>query len=165
VLRDAFTLVPEYLRTAHDDDTSVINLNDYGTSLGRRFRALKLWMVMRAFGAQGLAERIREHVRLAALLTEWVDATPGWERTAPARLSTVCLRAHPPGIDDEAALGALNQRVMERVNAAGRHLISHTSLRGRITLHVAIGNLRTQERHVRNLWADLRAALAAELAA
>ena len=163
VLRDAFTLVPEYLRTAHDDDTSVINLNDYGTSLGRRFRALKLWMVMRAFGAEGLAERIREHVRLASLLTRWVDAAPGWERTAPARLSTVCLRAHPPGVDDEAELDGLNQRVMGRVNAAGRHLISHTSLRGRITLHVAIGNLRTQERHVDGLWAELQAALAAEL--
>ena len=163
VLRDAFTLVPEYLRTAHDEDTSVINLNEYGTSLGRRFRALKLWMVMRTFGADGLAERIREHVRLAHLLSGWVDDSPLWQRTAPARLSTVCLRARPPGIDDEAEIAALNQRVMARVNAAGRHFISHTALRGRMTLHVAIGNLRTQERHVRELWEELQSSLAAEL--
>jgi aromatic-L-amino-acid/L-tryptophan decarboxylase len=157
-LRDAFTLVPEYLRTAHDADTSVVNLNDYGTSLGRRFRALKLWMVMRAFGAEGIAARIREHVRLGALLSGWVDAEPTWERTAPARLSTVCMRAHPAGVDAEPDLAALNERVMGRVNEAGRHLVSHTSLRGRLTLRVAIGNLRTEERHVRAVWDELRAA-------
>jgi aromatic-L-amino-acid decarboxylase len=163
VLRDAFSLVPEYLRTAHDEDTTVINLNDYGTSLGRRFRALKLWMVMRTFGASGLVERIREHVRLAHLLSEWVDGSAGWERTAPVPLSTVCLRAHPRGLDDETDLAALNERVLERVNAGGRHLISRTALRGRLTLHVAIGNLRTREHHVRDVWDELQRALASEL--
>jgi aromatic-L-amino-acid decarboxylase len=162
VLRDAFTLVPEYLRTAHDLDESVINLNDYGTSLGRRFRALKLWMVIRTFGAEGIAARISEHVRLADLLATWVEGDPLWERTAPARLSTVCLRAHPPGVDDETLLAGLNERVMARVNGDGRFFVSHTALRGRMTLRVAIGNLRTEERHVRGVWEELRAALRAE---
>ena len=165
LLRDAFTLVPEYLRTATDGDEAVINLNDYGTSLGRRFRALKLWMVMRAFGAEGIAARIREHVRLGSLLAGWVDEDPGWQRMAPAPLSTVCLRAHPQGIDAETELERLNAAVMEQVEAGGRYLLSQTRIGNAFSLRVAIGNLRTEERHVRGLWEALRQAATSQAGA
>ena len=155
VLRDAFSLVPEYLTSARDDDESVLNLMDYGTSLGRRFRALKLWMVLRAFGTDGIAARIREHVRLAQQLASSVDSTAGWELLAPAPLSVVCLRAHPNGVDDEGDLERLNARILDDVNRGGRYFLSHTKLHGRYAIRVAIGNLRTEERHVRGVWEEL----------
>jgi aromatic-L-amino-acid decarboxylase len=130
---------------------------DYGVQLGRRFRALKLWMVMRTFGADGLAARIREHVRLAQAFAAWVDAEPGWELMAPHPLSLVCFRFAPPGTS-EAEREALNARIMHDVNASGRAFLSHTKLNGRYTLRLAIGNLRTEERHVADAWRLLREA-------
>ncbi|HEV7680419.1 MAG TPA: pyridoxal-dependent decarboxylase [Candidatus Dormibacteraeota bacterium] len=159
VLRDAFSLVPEYL-TSSQDDHSVVNFMDYGVSLGRRFRALKLWMVLRAFGAEGIAARLREHVRLAAELAAAVDGAAGWERLAPAPLSVVCLRARPAGVDDESELDALNGRILDGVNAGGRFFLSHTRLRGRYAIRVAIGNLHTAGQHVRGVWDELIAAAA-----
>jgi aromatic-L-amino-acid decarboxylase len=155
VLRDAFSLVPEYLTSARDDDDTVLNLMDYGTSLGRRFRALKLWMVLRAFGTEGIAVRIRNHVRMAQELASWVDGTAGWERLAPAPFSVVCLRAHPQGVDDEADLDRLNARILDEVNRRGHFFLSHTRLRGGYAIRVAIGNLRTEDRHVRGVWDEL----------
>src|SRR5205085_9321800 len=117
VLRRAFTLTPEYLRTPEADE--VRNGSDYGVQLGRRFRALKLWMILRYFGHEGLAARIREHCRLAQLLARWLDASPNFERMVPTPFSLLCLRAHPPGMDVEEQLNALNERLMSRVNATG----------------------------------------------
>lgn len=150
VVRQAFSLTPEYLRTA--DGERARNLMDTGIQLGRRFRALKLWMVLRYFGAEGMRARLAEHMRLARQFASWVDADPGFERLAPVPLSVVCFRVHPRGVDEEAALDALNQRVLDAVNASGEVFISHTRLNGRMTLRLAIGHVRTEERHVRRAW-------------
>ena len=107
---------------------SVRNLMDTGIQLGRRFRALKLWMILRHFGAEGIRARLVEHVRLARLFADWVDATPGWERVAPVPFAVVCFRHHPPGVDDEAVLERLNAAVMDRVNRSGEAFLSHTKL-------------------------------------
>lgn len=157
-LTGAFSLVPEYLRTGVEGE--VRNYMDWGVSLGRRFRAIKLWMVMRTFGSDGIAARIGEHVRLAQLLAGWVDDHPDFERLAPTPLSVVCFRARPPQIVDggddssdvEAALDEFNGQLLSRLNASGEIYLSHTNLRGRYTLRLAIGNIRTTERHVARAW-------------
>ncbi len=159
VVKAAFSLIPEYLRNAESAGDEVPNLMDYGTSLGRRFRSLKLWMVMRYFGQEGLAARIHEHNRLGQLVAQWVDESQDFERMAPTPFSTVCFRAHPKGMDDETWLEALNERIMNRINAAGRFFLSHTKLNGKYTIRIAIGNLRTAEQDVRDVWEQLQAGL------
>lgn len=153
VARRAFSLVPDYLVTPEGE--SVTNLMDYGPALGKRFRSLKLWFVLRSFGAEGIAARIREHVRLAQQLAGWVDAEPFWERMAPTHLSLVVFRHRPAGMDD-AQVDAHNEALMAAVNATGRIFISHTKLGGRFALRFAIGNIRTEERHVAAAWDLLR---------
>ena len=153
MVRRAFSLVPEYLVTPEGDEAT--NLMDYGPALGRRFRALKLWMVLRYFGQTGIQARIREHLRLAALLRDAVDADPRWERLAPVPFSTVCFRFRPTGVP-EPEVDALNERLLAEVNATGEVFLSHTRLRGRYALRMAIGNLRTTEAHVRRAWELLR---------
>jgi aromatic-L-amino-acid decarboxylase len=148
-LRRAFTLVPDYVVTAERDD--VVNLMDYGVQMGRRFRALKLWMVIRAFGVEGLVERVRAHMALAREFASWVEREPGWELAAPVRFSLVCFRFAPDGASAEAG-DAMNQRVLEDVNASGRSYLSHTRLQGRVVLRLSIGNLRTERRHVAEAW-------------
>jgi aromatic-L-amino-acid decarboxylase len=157
-VRAAFSLVPDYLRTP--EDAVAPNLMDYGVSLGRRFRALKLWMVIRAFGTEGIAERIREHIRLAASLRSWVEGDPGFELMAPSPFSLVCFRARCPGRTPEDEDG-LNDAIVQAVNASGEVFLAPTRLRGRTTLRLAIGNIRTEERHVRRAWELVRAAAAA----
>ncbi len=144
--RQAFSLVPEYLRTGTQ---GVIDLMDYSFQLGRRFRAIKLWFVLRYFGTEGIAARIREHVRLAHELAGWVDEHPEFERLAPVNFSTVCFRVHPRGMDDEAELERLNSLVIEKVNAGGEVFLSHTKVRGQYCIRVAIGNLQTTIERVR----------------
>ncbi len=158
VVRAAFSLVPEYLQTP--EDSLAPNLMDYGVSLGRRFRALKLWMVLRAFGREGIAQRIREHLRLARLFRSWVEDDPGFEIAAPTPLSVVCFRALFPGCSDEEA-DRLNEELLEAVNATGEVFLSRTRLRGRTTLRLAVGNIRTEERHVERAFELLRDAAAA----
>ena len=160
VLRSAFSLVPEYLRTL-DRDAPVRDYSDYTPQLGRRFRALKLWMQLRWFGLEGLRRRIRHDLELAAWLAAAVDADPDWERLAPVPFSTVCLRWHPrswSGTDE--ALDDANAAVMDAVNRTGEVFLSHTRLAGRFTIRVAIGNLRTEARHVERAWTLLREAAA-----
>lgn len=156
ILKAAFSLVPEYLRNEQSTGDETPNLMDYGNALGRRFRSLKLWMVMRYFGQAGLAARIREHNRLAQLLVQWIDESGNFERMAPTPFSLVCFRAHPQGIDDESELEALNEHIMSQINTAGHFFLSHTKLHGLFTIRIAIGNLRTTEQDVRNLWAELQ---------
>lgn len=151
LLRRTFSVIPDYLQTAEGSAARVHDLMDYGVQLGRRFRALKLWMVMRYFGADGLAARIREHIRLGQLVASWVDADPDFERVAPTPLSTVCLRARPRGVAD-ADCDALNADIVDAVNATGRVYLSSTKVRGRVALRLAIGNIRTTEAHVRDAW-------------
>jgi len=155
ILRQAFSLVPEYLKTA---DTNVTNYMDWGVQLGRRFRSLKLWFVIRSFGVDGLASNIREHCRLADLFASWVKADPAYELLAPVPLSVVCFRFHPAGVSDEQELERLNSRILDTVNASGKVFLSHTKLNGRYTLRVAIGNLATTEEHVRIAWEQIRSA-------
>lgn len=143
--RAALTLVPEYLKT---DVADAVDLMDYSFQLGRRFRALKLWFVFRHFGTEGLAARVREHVRLARVFAELVDAHPLFERLAAVPFSVVCFRAHPAGVDDEAVLERLNGAVLERVNASGEVYLSHTKLHGRYCLRVAVGNLETDQARI-----------------
>ena len=149
VVRAAFSVLPDYLRTA--EERAAPNLMDYGVSLGRRFRALKLWMVLRAFGHDGMAARIREHIRLAQAFRRWVESDGRFELMAPSPFSVVCFRGRfdrlAPAGQDQA-----NQRLMDALNASGEVYLSHTRLGGRMTLRLAVGNLRTQERHVRRAW-------------
>ena len=150
VLRAAFTLVPEFLRTA-EGTAGVRNLMDTGVQLGRRFRALKLWMVLRAYGAEGLRGILAEHMRLARLFAGWVDAEPSFERLAPVPFSVVCFRAVPAGVAAND-LDAFNERLLNAVNADGDVFLSHTRLNGVMALRLAIGNLRTAETHVARAW-------------
>ncbi|HEY6056830.1 MAG TPA: pyridoxal-dependent decarboxylase, partial [Candidatus Limnocylindrales bacterium] len=161
-LRDAFSLVPEYMRTL-DRDTPVRDYNEYTPQLGRRFRSLKLWFVLRWFGLSGLRARIERHIELAQAFASWVDADPDFERLAPVPFSTVCFRFRPTGLarhEDHPAyhkrLDELNLRLMNAVNRSGEVFLSHTRLRDRFTIRVSIGNLRTEERHVRRAWELLR---------
>ena len=147
LLKRAFSLVPEYLRTPEQE--KVRSGSDYGIQLGRRFRALKLWMVIRYFGHEGLAARIREHCRLADLFASWVDESSDWELLAPHPLALICFRACPKGVED---LDALNESIMHGVNSSGRALLSHTRLNDKLTLRLSIGNIRTTEKHVREVW-------------
>jgi aromatic-L-amino-acid/L-tryptophan decarboxylase len=139
-LRRAFTLVPEYLRTSEE----VESLSEYGPALGRRFRSLKLWAVLRCYGREGLERRIREAVRLAELFEGWVRDEPGWEICAPRHFSLVCFRR--AGSDEE------NEAIVERANRSGEMFLSHTKLDGRYCIRLAIGNARTTEADVRRAW-------------
>ncbi len=186
-LRDAFSLTPEYLRTP--EAARVRNLMDTGVQLGRRFRSLKLWAILRHFGSDGIRARLAEHMRLARLFAAWVDESPDFERLAPVPFSVVCFRAKPGGsaepesgvartaagegtpadvnpgaaavagkADGSAAASAdtrtdkLNERLIEAVNATGEVFLSHTRLDGRFTIRLAVGHVRTEERHVRRAW-------------
>jgi aromatic-L-amino-acid decarboxylase len=151
-LKRAFSLVPAYLETAEQD--AVINVMDYGFQLGHRFRALKLWMVLRAFGARGIVDRIRHHCALASGFADWVRTEPGWSIEAPHPFSVVCFRHLAGG--DEGAAQAHNTRILDRVNASGEVFLSHTMLKGRYVLRVAIGNLRTSRAHLERAWTLLR---------
>lgn len=150
-LKQAFSLVPEYLKT--NDESTVKNGMDYGIQLGRRFRALKLWFVIRYFGRQGLIDRIREHCRLANLFASWVEESPDFELLAPVPFALVCFRACPPDVAD---LEALNERIMNEINASGEAYLSHTKLNGVFTLRLSVGSIRVEERHLKKVWGLLR---------
>lgn len=166
ILKQAFSLVPAYLKTS---ETEANNYMDWGVQLGRRFRALKLWMVIRAFGREGLASRIREHIRIAQLFAGWVDADPDWQRLAPTPFSTICFRACPQELAEqlaqaeaaeqqeiEAYLTQLNEAIIFAVNQSGRAFLGPTVLNGRYTIRLAIGNIHTAESHITRTWELLR---------
>jgi len=161
-LRAAFSLVPEYLRTL-DRTNPVLDYNEYQPQLGRRMRALKLWMQLRWFGVEGLRRRIRHHLAMAEQVAGWMAADPDWEILAPVPFATVCFRYRPAalaGREDEPAVHArldeLNTRLMDTVNRTGEVFLSHTRLADRFTIRMAIGNLRTEPRHVERAWELLR---------
>jgi aromatic-L-amino-acid/L-tryptophan decarboxylase len=143
----AFSADPEYMP---DRDAGVTDLKDYGPALGRRFRGLKLWAVLRWYGREGLQELIREHVRLAQVFASWVEETPGWELVGRHDFSVVCFRRD--GSDEE------NEAVLARINASGEAFLSHTRLSGRLILRLAVGNARTTEADVTRVWELLREA-------
>jgi aromatic-L-amino-acid/L-tryptophan decarboxylase len=150
VVRAAFALTPEYLQTAEAGPAR--NLMDTGIQLGRRFRALKLWMVLRYFGANGLRARLAEHMRLAQRFAAWVDESADFERVAPVPFSVVCFRLRDTD--------GVNEALLSRVNQSGEVFLSHTRLGGRYVLRLAVGNLRTTEAHVARAWGLLQAAAA-----
>ena len=158
-LRTAFSLVPEYLRTL-DRDVPVRDFNEYTPQLGRRFRALKLWIQLRWFGLDGLRRRIERHIALASAFAGWVDDAADWERLAPVPFSTVCFRWNPGGDLSEEDLDIRNAAIMDAVNRSGEAFLSHTRLAGRFAIRLSIGNLRTEERHVERTWELLRGAAA-----
>ena len=146
-LKQAFSLVPEYLKTS--DASEVKNGMDYGIQLGRRFRSIKFWFVLRYFGREGLMARIREHCRLARLFASWVEESPDFELLAPVPFALVCFRANPTGIADP---DALNERMMNEINASGEAYLSHTKLNGMFTLRLSVGSIRVEERHIQKVW-------------
>ena len=146
-LKQAFSLIAEYLKTAEQD--SVKNGMDYGIQLGRRFRALKLWFVIRYFGREGLIARLREHCRLARLFASWVEESSDWEMLAPVPFALVCFRACPAAVDDP---DALNERIMNEINASGEAYLSHTKLNGKFTLRLSVGSIRVEQRHLEKVW-------------
>ncbi len=145
-----FEIHPEYLKTGRDSE--VKNYRDWGIQLGRRFRALKLWFVIRSYGVEGLKEMVREHIRLANLFKGWVEEDDRFELMAPVQFSLVCFRFKKDGLN-ERELDALNADLLEKVNRSGKVFLTHTSLKGRYALRMAIGQRTTQERHVRDAWA------------
>jgi aromatic-L-amino-acid decarboxylase len=144
--RRAFSLVPEYLRTSE----AVDSLPDYGPALGRRFRSLKLWAVLRCYGREGLQKRIRKAVRLAELFEGWVRDEPGWEICAPRHFSLVCFRRE--GSDEQ------NEAIVDRVNGSGELFLSHTRVNDRYVIRLAVGNERTTEKDVSRAWEAIKAA-------
>jgi aromatic-L-amino-acid decarboxylase len=149
VLKRAFSLTPDILYT--QDDPRAVNMMDYGVPLGRRFRALKLWFILRSYGHEGLAAVIREHVRMAQEFARDMETDTRFERTAPGRLSTICFRYK--GTDED------NRRIQDHVNESGEVLISGTKLNGRFTLRLAIGNMATRPEHVARAWDLIKAAV------
>ena len=163
----AFSIVPEYLtaprvlderdRPSGSEAEGGRNLMDYGVSLGRRFRSLKLWFVLRGFGREGIIERLRAHVSMAQDFASWIDDAEQWTRVAPTPLSTVAFRFLAAGTEAEE-LDRANLRILERLNRSGEVFLTHTELGGRVALRLSIGNLRTTPRHVRRVWELLREA-------
>jgi aromatic-L-amino-acid decarboxylase len=155
-LKEAFSLVAEYLKTSEQ----VKNGMDYGIQLGRRFRALKLWFVIRYFGVEGLQARLREHCRLAKLFASWVEESPNWEMIAPVPFALVCFRARvrsPNGSEglsgeDENKINERNEQIMNSINASGDAYLSHTKLNGKFTLRLSVGSIRVEERHIEKVW-------------
>ena len=151
-----FEIHPEYLKTGVD--AKVKNYRDWGIQLGRRFRALKLWFVVRSYGVEGLQAMVGEHIRLAGLVRDWVEADNRFELLAPADLALVCFRLNDGR--DETGLNELNHRFLAEVNAAGPVFLTHTTLRGKYTLRFVVGQRTTEERHVRGAWDIITAAAA-----
>ena len=153
-LRRVFTLVPEYLRG--DTVEAEKNYMDYGVQLGRRFRALKAWMVFRTFGRTGIAARIREHLRLAKLLEEWIKADSRFELAAPVVMGVICFRVIGDFTDET---DRRNSAIVESINSSGKAYLTQTKLNGRTTMRIGLGNVLTTEEHLRRVW-DLVAATA-----
>jgi aromatic-L-amino-acid decarboxylase len=162
-LLDALSVMPEYLRNAATASGAVIDYRDWQVPLGRRFRALKLWFVLRHYGAKGLRAYIREHVRLAERFESWVKADERFELAVPRSLALVCFRLRPEPGEEPSATDARNRQLLERLNASGKAFLTHTVLPGveggpaRYVLRMAIGSARTEERHVRAVWERLSA--------
>jgi aromatic-L-amino-acid decarboxylase len=161
MLRAAFSLTPEYLKTGEGEE--VTNLMDYGTALGRRFRSLKLWFVIRYFGVDGLRQRLREHLAMAGEWVAGLEGEPGWVLAAPCPMATPVFRYVPDGMES-AEVDDLNQAIMDRVNRSGVAFLSHTRVHQRLAMRLSIGNLKTSRSHLARTWEALKASAAAEMA-
>ncbi|MFW5663783.1 MAG: pyridoxal phosphate-dependent decarboxylase family protein [bacterium] len=149
ILKRTFSIMPEYLKTAADE--KVNNYRDWGIPLGRRFRSLKLWFVIRYYGQEGIAAMVRKHVDLAQKFASWLRDMPGYEILAPVNLSLVCFRYRKPGLD-EASLNDFNKKLLAEINASGEVYLTHTVLNGKYCLRLSVGQRTTEERHVRRVF-------------
>ncbi len=149
ILKRAFSLSAEYLKT--NQDSEVENLMDYGIQLGRRFRSLKLWFIIRYFGVDGLAERIKTHIELAQEFVEWVDDEKDFERMAPVPFSTICFRFNPGNLSEDK-LNKWNEDLLEKINQSEKIFLSHTKLNGKFTIRLTIGSIRHERRHIVDAW-------------
>jgi aromatic-L-amino-acid decarboxylase len=150
VLRQALSLVPEYLRAS--EDPRAVHLMDYGVPLGHRFRSLKLWFILRYFGRDGVMEFLRRHIALAQKFAAWVDADKRFERVAPVPFSTVCFRLRQRQGESQEQSDARNKRLLEKVNQSPKIFLSHTALNGRYVIRIAIGNIATGEQDIELAW-------------
>lgn len=153
ILKRAFSLSAEYLKTNQDNE--VENLMDYGIQLGRRFRSLKLWFIIRYFGVDGLAARIKNHINLANEFKSWIEAEKDFELMAPVPFSTVCFRYHPEN-KEENELNKINENLLDKINASGKIFLSHTKLNGKFVIRLTIGSIRHERRHVEDAWEILK---------
>jgi aromatic-L-amino-acid decarboxylase len=150
ILKQAFSVIPDYLKT--DEDNEVTNYMDYGIQLGRRFRSLKLWFVIRHYGTEGLIEIIREHLQLGKQFSSWIVESENFELLAPTPLSTICFRAVPKRIKSENELNQFNKKLMDNINETGKTFLSHTVLNGKFTIRVVISGIRTEKKDVEEVW-------------
>jgi aromatic-L-amino-acid decarboxylase len=149
-----FEILPEYLKTKEGD--RVNNYRDWGIQLGRRFRALKLWFVIRTFGAEGLREKVRNHIQWTKELAETIENTGDFQLMAPLHLGTVCFRYKPTHMSEQEDLNKLNMKLMETLNATGKMYLTHTKLRGSVTLRLVVGQTYQEKRHVEKGWELIR---------
>ncbi len=150
-VRSAFSIVPEYLKTAESSET--IDYMNYGIQLGRRFRALKLWFILRYFGRQGLINRLRDHLRISLMFRDFIEESEDFELMAPVPFSVICFRFNPGRkISDEDELEKINSDLMEKINSTGKLFLSHTKLRGKYIIRYAVGNINTNEDHIKKAW-------------
>jgi aromatic-L-amino-acid/L-tryptophan decarboxylase len=150
-LRRVFTLTPpDVLR--RDTVEAAKNYMDYGVQLGRRFRALKAWVIFRSFGREGMAARLREHIRLANLFADWIKSDDRFELSAPVNMGVVCFRF----VGGDESIDQLNSEIVEKINASGRAYLTQTRLRGRPVMRIGLGNVLTTEKHLRNAWQMIR---------
>ncbi len=146
LLKRAFSISAEYLK---GEEKGTTDFMDYGIQLGRRFRSLKPWFIIRYFGVEGLQDRIREHIHLAKEFAGWIDSHPDFERMAPTDFGVVCFRAYPKNVDDEDELNALNEKLLDKINKSGKLFLSHTKLNGKYVLRISISGIRTSEQNVK----------------
>lgn len=149
VLKRAFSLSAEYLKT--NQDSEVENLMDYGIQLGRRFRSLKLWFIIRYFGVEGLATRIKNHIELAKEFTNWIDNETDFERIAPVHFSTVCFRYNPGNLNEDE-LNRFNENLLEKINQSDKIFLSHTKLNNKFVIRLTIGSIRHERKHIVDAW-------------
>jgi aromatic-L-amino-acid decarboxylase len=150
-----FEILPEYLKTK--EGTSVNNYRDWGVQLGRRFRALKLWFVIRNFGVKGLQQKVRNHLAWAADFAAWIEKDPEFEILAPAPLATVCFRFNP-GNTDEESLNEINKKLLDEINASEKVFLTHTSLNGKFTIRFVVGQTYSEKHHIEQAWQIIKAA-------
>ncbi len=150
LLKKTFSLVHEYLKT--EKDSEVVNLMDYGIQLGRRFRALKLWFVIRYFGKEGIIKILREHIRISRKFAGFIEAHPDFEKMAPNPFSLVCFRAKINGITETGKINKLNEKLMKKVNKTGKAYLSHTKLNGNYVLRLAVSGIHTNEKDMLDTW-------------
>jgi aromatic-L-amino-acid/L-tryptophan decarboxylase len=148
-----FEIMPEYLKTKMDKHVN--NYRDWGIALGRRFRALKLWFVLRSFGIKGLQRKIREHIRIANILKEKIEGQPDFEILAPVNFNVICFRYKPKNVNDDKVLNKLNEELLNKINASGKIYLTHTKLNGKYAIRFVVAQTNVSEEDVMESWGEI----------